>query len=131
MSPCVWLLPALFLLSILAYLFKRSFSQPKKGRVTDDIDYNLQQNTEALVATDERLYEQKKSNRAKAIASVPDIISSASEEESIEAAIKLDIGKAYLDMDMSDAAIEILQEAHEEGSEKQRLEAQSLLEKLA
>ena len=134
MSPWVWLLPALFLLSILAYLFKRSFSQPKKALVIDDIDttdYNLQQNTEALVETDEKLSEQKESNRAKAIASVPDIISSANEEESVEAAIKLDIGKAYLDMDMSEAAIEILQEAYEEGSEKQRLETQSLLEKLA
>ena len=94
-------------------------------------DYNLQQNTEALVETDEKLSEQKESNRAKAIASVPDIISSANEEESVEADIKLDIGKAYLDMDMSEAAIEILQEAYEEGSEKQRLETQSLLEKLA
>lgn len=134
MSPWVWLLPALFLLSILAYLFKRSFSQPKKVLVTDDdigsTDYSLQ-NTETFVnEVDEEPY-QKEANRAEAIASVPDIISSASEEESVEASIKLDIGKAYLDMDMSDAAIEILQEAYEEGSEKQRLEAQALLEKLA
>ncbi len=137
MSPWVWLLPALFLLSILAYLFKRSFSQPKKVLVVDadvDVDttdYNLQ-NTETLVdeIKEEQLYQQKESNRAEVIAAVPDIVSSASEEESVEASIKLDIGKAYLDMDMSDAAIEILQEAYEEGSEKQRLEAQALLEKL-
>ncbi|MCK5917113.1 MAG: hypothetical protein KAG34_01715 [Cocleimonas sp.] len=132
MSPWVWLLPALFLLSILAYLFKRSFYQPKKALVIDDdtVNYNLQ-NEETLVdKTNEQLYQQKESNRAEAIASVPDIISSASEEESVEASIKLDIGKAYLDMDMSDAAIEILEEAYEEGSEKQRLEVQVLLEKL-
>jgi FimV-like protein len=134
MPPWVWLLPALFLLSILAYLFKRSFSQPKKALVVDDVDatdYNLQK-TEILVdeIEEEQPYQQKESNRAEVIASVPDIISSASEEESVEASIKLDIGKAYLDMDMSDAAIEILQEAYEEGSEKQRLEVQALLEKL-
>jgi FimV-like protein len=136
MSPWVWLLPALFLLSILAYLFKRSFSQPKKALAIDEdidtTDYHLQ-DTETTVVDeiDDEIYQQKDANRAEAIAAVPDIISSASEEESVEASIKLDIGKAYLDMDMSDAAIEILQEAYEEGSEKQRLEVQALLEKLA
>ncbi len=131
MSPWVWLLPSLFLLSILAYLFKRSFSQPKKVLVADTTDYTSK-NTETLVddIEEEQPYQQKESNRAEAIASVPDIVSSASEEESIESSIKLDIGKAYLDMDMSDAAIEILQEAYEEGSEKQRLEVRALLEKL-
>jgi FimV-like protein len=129
-SPWVWLLPALFLLSLLAYLFKRSFSQPKKALIKENdintTNYHLR-NTGTAV---DKIYQQKDANRAEAIAAVPDIISSASEEESIEASIKLDIGKAYLDMDMSDAAIEILQEAYEEGTEKQRLEAQGLLKKL-
>jgi len=132
-SPWVWLLPALFLLSILAYLFKRSFSQPKKA-VVDDLNRDEQnlQNTETLVVDDnaEMLHQQKTAAVAAAIASAPDIISSANEVESVEASIKLDIGKAYLDMDMPDAAIEILQEAYEEGSEKQRLEAKTLLDKL-
>jgi len=132
-SPWVWLLPALFLLSILAYLYKRSFSQPKKA-IVDDLDRDEQtlQNTETLVVDDnaEMIHQQKTAAVAAAIASAPDIISSANEVESVEASIKLDIGKAYLDMDMSDAAIEILQEAHEEGSEKQRLEAKTLLDKL-
>jgi FimV-like protein len=131
--PWVWLLPALFLLSILAYLFKRSFSQPKKA-VVDDFDSNTEsfQNTETLVVADndEIIHQKKTAAVAAAIAATPDIISSANEVESVEASIKLDIGKAYLDMDMPDAAIEILQEAHEEGSEKQRLEAKSLLDKL-
>jgi FimV-like protein len=132
-SPWVWLLPALFLLSILAYLFKRSFSQPKKAIVDDlNSDEKNLQNTETLVVDDnaEMIHQQKTAAVAAAIASAPDIISSANEVESVEASIKLDIGKAYLDMDMSDAAIEILQEAYEEGSEKQCLEAKTLLDKL-
>ena len=135
-SPWVWLLPALFLLSILAYLFKRSFSQPKKALVTDSKateqykqKHKEQQDTEKVVIKDQELSKKKTSDATPSI--VPDIISSASEEESMEASIKLDIAKAYIDMEMPDAAIEILQEAYEEGSNKQRLEAKNLLEKLS
>jgi FimV-like protein len=131
----VWLLPALFLLSILAYLFKRSSSQPKKALVSRDkneitTQHKTKQEPEAVVIKDKKLTERKKSKTV-AASVVPDIVSSASEEESVEASIKLDIAKAYIDMDMPDAAIEILQEAHEEGSNKQCLEAKNLLEKLS
>ena len=117
----VWLLPLLFLLSILAYLFKRSLSQPKKAL-----------NTVSKTTKKKILIENKgKKTHKKKMATVPDVISSASEEESSESSIKLDIARAYMDMDMPDAAIEILQEAYQEGSNKQRLEAKNLLEKLA
>jgi FimV-like protein len=131
----VWLLPALFLLSILAYLFKRSSSQPKKALVSRDkneitTQHKTKQEPEAVVIKDQNLTERKKSKTVVASV-VPDIVSSSSEEESVEASIKLDIAKAYIDMDMPDAAIEILQEAYEEGSNKQCLEAKNLLEKLS
>lgn len=132
-SPWIWLLPALFLLSILAYLFKRSFSPSKNTLSTAKkvVKQRTEKSETILVEDrDEALNQKTTSEVAAAISSVPDIISSANEEESTEAAIKLDIGKAYLDMDMPDAAIEILQEAYEEGSEKQRLDAKTLLEKL-
>jgi FimV-like protein len=126
-SPWIWLLPALFLLSILAYLFKRSFSQPKKIAFEES---NTTYSSKTHNETNDEQTHQKTAKVAAAISAVPDIVSSASEEESVEASIKLDIGKAYLDMDMPDAAIEILQEAYEEGSEKQRLDAKNLLKKL-
>lgn len=126
----VWLLPVLFLLSILAYLFKRSSSQPKKALATENetIAQHKRQNTKAVVTKEQTPTKSKKSQTTR---SVPDIISSASEKESVEASIKLDIAKAYIDMDMPDAAIEILEEAYEEGSKKQCLEVKNLLEKLS
>jgi len=130
--PWIWLLPALFLLSILAYLFKRSFSQSKKALVStsNSLDKNQPNIKNSSVQnTNKKLTEEKKP-KAVITSTVPDVISSANEEESIESSIKLDIAKAYMDMDMPDAAIEILQEAHQEGSNKQRLEAKHLLEKL-
>ncbi len=129
----LWLLPFLFLLSMLAYLFKRSSSQHKKSLITGDettTQHKNQQDTETAIARkDQKLTEIKKSKTTTSV--VPDIVSSASEEESEEASIKLDIAKAYIDMDMPDAAIEILKEAYEEGSNKQCLEAKNLLEKLS
>lgn len=125
-SPWTWLLPALFLLSILGYLFKRSFSQPEKVTVSDAPVRKVQSNSPPRAVVKESY---KKSSAA--IQEVPDVIASASEEESIEASIKLDIAKAYMDMEMPNEAIEILHEIPEEGSQKQCLEANNLLEKLA
>ncbi len=131
--PWIWLLPVLFLLSILAYLFKRSFSQPKKAldTVSKTTERKSNNTQKVVVQNKEQQRDKNKTSSTVAKSTVPDIISSASEEESLEASIKLDIAKAYMDMDMPDAAIEILQEAYEEGSNKQRLEAKNLLEKLA
>ncbi len=128
-SPWTWLLPSLFLLSVLAYLFKRSFSQTKKVPVTHSDSVEKETKNISPPNTNKKLTENKTSKTTTSV--VPDIISSASEEESMESSIKLDIAKAYMDMDMPDAAIEILQEAYQEGSNKQRLEAKQLLEKLA
>ena len=129
-SPWTWLLPSLFLLSVLAYLFKRSFSQTKKVPVTHSDSVEKETKNISPPNTNKKLTENKTS-KTTTTSVVPDIISSASEEESMESSIKLDIAKAYMDMDMPDAAIEILQEAYQEGSNKQRLEAKQLLEKLA
>ncbi len=129
-SPWTWLLPTLFLLSVLAYLFKRSFSQAKKVPITHSDTVEKDTKNISPPNANKKLMENKTS-KAITTSVVPDIISSASEEESMESSIKLDIAKAYMDMDMPDAAIEILQEAHQEGSNKQRLEAKHLLEKLA
>ena len=108
---------------------------PKPSRPSQDRDeittqHKTRQETEEIVIKDKKLTERKKSKTV-ATSIVPDIVSSASEEESVEASIKLDIAKAYIDMDMPDAAIEILQEAYEEGSNKQCLEAKNLLGKLS
>ncbi len=125
-SPFNWrwlLLPAFFLLSILAYLFQRSISQSKEAvLITEKAQTDL--STQPIVNTHNR------QPSATAIQSVPDIVASVSEEEPVEASIKLDIARAYMDMDMSDEAIEILEEVSEEGSQKQCLEARNLLEKL-
>ena len=122
----IWLLlPAFFLLSILGYLFKRSFSQSKEAVLVTEAPLTKVQ--------DDFPPQPSINNRqpsAAAIQSVPDIVASASEEESVEASIKLDIARAYMDMDMSNEAIEILEEIPEEGSQKQCLEARNLLEKL-
>lgn len=127
--PWTWLLPALFLLSILGYLFKRSFSQAERVAVSESIPPIRQAQNDKPP-----LHAVVKNNHKKStttVQDVPDIIASASEEESIEASIKLDIAKAYMDMDMSDEAIEILHEIPEEGSKKQCLEAKNLLDKLS
>ena len=127
-SPWTWLLPALFLLSIFGYLFKRSFSQPEKISVSEAPVKQVQHDSLAPRVIEKN--DAKKPAVMKA-QEVPDVISSASEEESIEASIKLDIAKAYMDMEMSDEAIEILHEIPEEGSNKQCLEAKNLMEKLS
>ena len=143
MSPWTWLIPALFLLSILAYLFKRSMSRSAEPALVAETPVQRQPQTEqrhdlksATVTELRRDPEQKTTSNepvtpAVTPTPVPDVIASASEEESLEASIKLDIAKAYIDMEMSDAAIEILQEAFDEGSQKQRVEAKHLLDKLA
>ena len=48
-----------------------------------------------------------------------------------ETATKLDLARAYIEMDDADAAREILQEVMSEGREEQRQEARALLEKMA
>ena len=127
-SPWTWLLPALFLLSILGYLFKRSFSQPEKITIAEAPVRQAQNNSTPRPVVKEP---HKKVSSSIQHKEVPDVIASASEEESVEASIKLDIAKAYIDMEMSDEAIEILREIPEEGSQKQCLEAKNLLEKLS
>ena len=127
-SPWAWLLPALFLLSILGYLFKRSFSQPEKITIAEAPVRQAQNNSTPRPVIKEP---HKKASSSIQHKEVPDVIASASEEESVEASIKLDIAKAYIDMEMSDEAIEILREIPEEGSQKQCVEAKNLLEKLA
>lgn len=141
MSPWIWLIPALFLLSILAYLFKRSISQSESIPVANaPASQSQSQPLQRRQPAKKVVTELKRAKTPKGVirestpvvrSPVPDVIASASEEESMEASIKLDIAKAYIDMKMSDAAIEILQEAYEEGSQKQRIEAKNLLDRLA
>ncbi|MEX2335464.1 MAG: FimV/HubP family polar landmark protein, partial [Pseudohongiella sp.] len=50
--------------------------------------------------------------------------------DSDEAATKLDLARAYIDMGDSDGAREILAEVVKEGTEAQRRDAESLLERL-
>jgi pilus assembly protein FimV len=51
------------------------------------------------------------------------------EEDSVEAGVKIDMAKAYLDLDDIEAAQELLQEAIVEGSNAQRATAEKLLRK--
>ena len=51
----------------------------------------------------------------------------SSEDDSLEAGVKIDIAKAYIELNNTDAANEILQEAMIEGSASQKEEAESLL----
>ena len=51
------------------------------------------------------------------------------EEDSVEAGVKIDMAKAYLDLDDIEAAQELLQEAVVEGSSAQRATAEKLLRK--
>ncbi|HIO91593.1 MAG TPA: hypothetical protein EYG68_01970 [Leucothrix mucor] len=129
-SPWAWLLPALFLLSVLGYLFKRSFSQSEGVLVTEPVRRQVQKEN-VNIGSQTSLEKANYNKPSIPVEPVPDIIASASEEESMEASIKLDIAKAYMDMDMSDAAIEILEEIPDEGSQKQCVEAKHLLDKLA
>jgi len=66
---------------------------------------------------------------------VEDIDSSADDLDFLgdtdEAATKLELGRAYIDMADKDAAIEILNEVIDSGSEEQRDEAKKLLESIA
>ncbi len=48
-----------------------------------------------------------------------------------ETATKLDLARAYIEMDDADAAREILEEVVSEGRDDQRTEARALLEKLS
>jgi len=48
-----------------------------------------------------------------------------------EVATKLDLARAYLDMEDPDGARSILQEVIDEGDEEQKSEAQSLISKIA
>ena len=132
MKPWFWLIPALFLLSVLGYLAKRSFSQPRElvaadvgSRVTQPPSQKLQSNPI------KQGVKETAPNKAITATTVPDVIASASEEESLEASVKIDIAKAYMDMLMPEAAKEVLQEAFDEGSQKQRIEAKHLLEKIS
>ncbi|MCK5902536.1 MAG: hypothetical protein KAG28_05250 [Cocleimonas sp.] len=127
-----WLLPVLALLMLLGYLFKRSLAPSKNTGTTEDTSLSAPRAEPKKISIKDH-FEEKSGTKPKnkAISTpVPDIIASASEAESKEAAIKINMARAYMDMDMPDAAIEILKEAYEEGSQKQQIETKHLLERL-
>ncbi|HHC74508.1 MAG TPA: hypothetical protein ENK78_05495, partial [Thiothrix sp.] len=80
---------------------------------------------------DEAAAEELKSVMASAEAAVEKSLDDKDpEEDNFEADIKLDIAKAYLELNNSFAAHEILQEVLREGSTAQQTKAQKLLEQI-
>jgi FimV-like protein len=120
-----WILPLLAIL-IGLYLLMRLIKRIRDKKATKELKIALSSSP----ATE-------KTNTASAFSIDGTMLPTAStvddapvEEDSVEAGIKIDMAKAYLDLDDGEAAQELLQEAIIEGSAAQRAIAENLLKKL-
>jgi len=120
-----WILP-LIAIFIGLYLLLRLIKRIRNKKATKELKIALSSSPDTV-----------KSNTAAAFSIDGSMLPTAStvedapvEEDSLEAGIKIDMAKAYLDLDDSEAAQELLQEAVVEGSTAQRAIAEKLLKKL-
>lgn len=110
----IWLLPLL----LLGIWFLLKYFRENKGSDDDNIDYAGQI---AAVETSDFLEQSSHTETDTEI---------NYEEESLEASIKLDVSRAYVEAGDTESALNILREVMEEGSEVQRKEAQEILASL-
>lgn len=121
-----WILP-LIAIFIGLYLLLRLVKRIRDKKATKELKIALSS-----------VPETQKSNTAAAFSVDGSMLPTAStvekapvEEDSVEAGVKIDMAKAYLDLDDHEAAQELLQEAVVEGSTGQRTIAENLLKKLS
>ncbi len=115
-----WLLPLLAIL-IGLYLLSRLIKRNRDRKATEDFKTAMvtsgSANTAAAFGID--------GSAPEPFTTTPDKVE-APEEDSFEAGVKIDIAKAYIDLQDIEAANEILQEVMVEGSSSQRQEAEKL-----
>ena len=122
-----WLLPLLAIL-IGLYLLSRLIKRMRDKKATEEFKAAMvttgSANTAAAFGIDGSApvpYQEKASNDNN------DSSTETIEEDSLEAAVKLNIAKAYFELQDQEAANEILQEVMIEGSSKQKQEAEKLV----
>ena len=122
-----WLLPLLAIL-IGLYLLSRLIKRMRDKKATEEFKAAMvttgSANTAAAFGIDGSApapYQEKASNDNS------DTSTETIEEDSLEAAVKLNIAKAYFELQDQEAANEILQEVMIEGSSKQKQEAEKLV----
>ena len=123
LSSLSWLLP-LFAILIGLYLLSRLMKRNRDRKATEDfktaMSTSVTSNTASAFGIDG-------SAPAPASETSNNASEPSSEDDSLEAGVKIDIAKAYIELNNTDAANEILQEAMIEGSASQKEEAESLL----
>ena len=124
-QPFSWILP-LIAIVIGLYLLLRLIKRIRAKKASKELKIALSSSPDTV-----------KSDTASAFSIDGSMLPTAStvedapiEADSVEAGVKIDMAKAYLDLDDSEAAQELLQEAIVEGSIAQRAVAENLLKKL-
>jgi pilus assembly protein FimV len=102
--------------------------QELSANISHDLEMDLDAEVEELLNStdDEIALEERRNDEAVEILDKMNLLSGTDEVET-----KLDLARAYLEMDDRDGARDILDEITREGTEKQRQEAQKLLDSLS
>jgi pilus assembly protein FimV len=98
------------------------------ANISHDLEMDLDSEVDELLNStdDEIALEEQRSDEAVEVLDKMNLLSGTDEIET-----KLDLARAYMEMDDKDGARDILNEITSEGSEEQRLEAQKLLDSLS
>ena len=121
-----WLLPLLAIL-IGLYLLSRLIKRNRDKKATEDFKTAMSTSVTSNTASAFGIDGSAPAPAAKAETEDDQSSAAPNEEDSLEAGVKIDIAKAYIEFNDTEAANEMLQEAIIEGSAAQRKEAESLL----
>ena len=122
-----WLLPLLAIL-IGLYLLSRLIKRMRDKKATEEFKAAMVTTASANTASAFGIDGSAPAPYQEKIADDGDATTDTEEEDSVEAAVKLNIAKAYFELQEQEAANEILQEVMIEGSRKQKEEAEKLVQ---